>query len=506
MKKAIISIFICLGIFLSINPATEGQTLRAVNFASDVPGITSLDPSFDPDSYSVICQIFDSLVHIDLDGKRLPGLAVSWRLVDDKTYEFKLRQGVTFHNGEVFDAASVKYTYETVIDPASRAGNAWIMNTIAAVEIINPYRIRIKLKHPDGMFLYRLSMFGAIAPVKYIQKVGLEAFKQKPVGTGPFSFVEWRKNDKIVLKKYEKYWQVGMPTIERLIFKILPENQWMEALKTGQVDVVTNLHPKYIKEIDANPDLKTMKRLVLQGYWVMLKNSGPLANLKVRQAMNYAVDKQKLIQVQGSGLGKPLVSLGKKGEIGKNPSLAGYPYNPAKAKQLMVESGYDGGFTLKALTISQATDLSHALVEDLAKIGITVNLEVVSRPEWAKRIIMGKIQGNPYDGDMAINLVDNPIIDMAFHAGLFLASPSPWSLTKDETFDKKYQYALFMAAFEKHINALKLLDKYIHDKALMLFTFQPERVFALRKGVTLPGIGINGHIDYIVFSQAQVSQ
>ncbi len=103
---------------------------------------------------------------------------------------------------------------------------------------------------------------------------------------------------------------------------------------------------------------------------------------------------------------------------------------------------------------------------------------------------------------MAINLVDNPIIDLAFHAGLFLASPSPWSLMTDPTFDKKYMFALYMANLKKHLQSLRDLDKYIHDNAMMIFTFQPERIFAMRKGINLPKIGINGHVDYYIFSQA----
>lgn len=126
----------------------------------------------------------------------------------------------------------------------------------------------------------------------------------------------------------------------------------------------------------------------------------------------------------------------------------------------------------------------------------------MSRPDFAKRVVVGKITGHPYEGDMAIDLVDNPIIDMSFHAGLFLASSSPWALLNDPAYDKKFLWTQLMADPAQHISALQALDQYIHDQALMLFTIQPVRMFAMKKEVTIPGIGLNGHIDYVVFSEA----
>ncbi|MGO9018214.1 MAG: ABC transporter substrate-binding protein [Syntrophobacteraceae bacterium] len=494
-----------LVLMLALAPATAlwAKTLKVASFTADVPAITSLDTSFDPDSYIIITQIFDSLVHIDLDGKRTPALATSWTLVDDTTYEFELRKGVKFHNGEEFDAQAVKYTYETIVDPKTKAGNAWIMNTIKEVEIIDPFKVRIKLTHPDGLFLYRLNLFGSIAPPKYIREVGLDGFNKKPVGTGPFKFVSWDKGKEIVLAKNPGYWKEGVPNYDELVFKILPQDKWADALVAGDVDLITDVPPGDISKTEANTNLKTMHRLVLQSYWVLLKNQGPLADVRVRQALNYAVNKDRLIKAQGGGHGAAMASLGMQKEVGQNTELAPYAYDPEKAKSLLAEAGYSNGFTLKAISISEAGPLNATIREDLSKVGVNVDLEAVSRPEWAKKVIVGKMQGTPYPGDMAINLVDNPIVDMAFHAGLFLASPSPWSFLNDPEFDKKFQWALFMASPDKHVPALRTLDQYIHDQALMLFTFQTDRYFAMKKDVTVSNVGLNGHIDYVVFSEAK---
>ena len=503
MKRKQLCFWLVLIMALLPGAALRAKTLKVASFVSDVPGITSLAPTFDPDSSTVFTQIFDSLVHIDLDGKRIPALATSWNLVDDTTYEFELRKGVKFHNGEDFDADAVKYTYETIINPDMKMGCAWILNTIKEVEVIDPFRVMIRLKHPDGLFLYRLSMFGSIAPPKYIKEVGLDGFNKNPVGTGPFKFVAWNKGKDIVLAKNPNYWKEGVPVYDELVFKILPQDKWVDGLISGDLDLITDVPPKDIARVEANSDLKTVHRLVLQSYWVLLKNQGPLADVRVRKALNYAINKEELIKAQGGGYGAPMASLGMQREVGRNPDLTPYPYDVEKAKSLLAEAGYPNGFPLKAISIAEAAPLNAAIREDLSKIGVNVEIETVTRPEWALKVVVGKMNGAPYKGDMAINLVDNPIIDMAFHAGLFLDSSSPWAFLNDPAFDKKFEWALLMASMDKHVPALQSLDQYIHDEALMLFTFQTERFFAMKKDVTIPNIGLNGHIDYGVFSEAK---
>lgn len=501
MGKFVGCVFACF--IIMISGPLKAKTLRVAAFGDDVPGITSLDKGFDPDSYSVIAQIFDSLVAIDLKGKLVQGLSTSWKRIDPKTYEFELRKNVRFHNGEAFTAECVKFTYETVINPENKTGNAWILSSIAGVDVLDPHTVRIHLHHPDGMFLYRLSMFGSIAPVGYIKEKGMAGFLANPVGTGPFSFAGWDRGKEIVLKKNPDYWEKGIPMYDELIFKIIPEDRWVDALKKDRVDVVTRIPPDRIKDVMSDGRFKTMQQTVLQGYWIMLRNKGPLADINVRKAVNHAVNKENLIRIQNGGIGTPLKSLGKRGEIGRNPGLKGYAYNPVTARILLEKAGYKEGFKLKAITIKDAEPLSNAVKEDLLKIGIDLELEVVSRSEWARKVILGKMAGRPYDVDMAITLADNPIVNLAFHAGLFLTSGGPWSLMNDPRFDKLFREALSRSPERAHISALQELDKYIHDQAMMLFTFQPRQVFAMKKDIMIPGVGISGHVDYFVFSHAR---
>ncbi len=146
------------------------NTLKVAYFSQDVPSIVPLSPAFDPDSYSVITQIFDSLVYFDLDGQIHPGLALNWEMLTATRWQFTLRPGVKFHNGEDFDGKAVKFTYDYVLKPQNKADNAWILNTIKQIEVDdrNPLRVTIETHKPDPMFLNRLTMFGSICPPDYI--------------------------------------------------------------------------------------------------------------------------------------------------------------------------------------------------------------------------------------------------------------------------------------------------------------------------------------------------
>lgn len=480
------------------------KSVRIVNFAADLPGLSTFDQSFDPDSYSVMTQIFDGLIHNDLNGKMVPGLAESWQQVDTVTYEFKLRKGVVFHDGSPFTAEDVKFTIETVLAPATKSGSAWVLGTIAGVSAVNPHTVRVKTKHPDGMLLHRLTMFGLISSKTYVKKVGMAAAKKKPVGTGPFKFSRHMKGKEYVLTANKNYWRKGIPAYDKLVFKIIPEDKWADALLNNEVDIAPNLSGKKGMVVVKNPNLRIQKRLVLQSYWVLLKNKGPLADVRVRKALNMALNKKDLIKFGDGGNGKPQASLGKKGEFGYNDTLKPYPYNPAEAKKLLTEAGFGSGLKLKMIAADITANVAKIIKAQLAKVGVTIDMEVVSRPEWAKRVVVGKITGRPYDGDLAVNLVDNPIINQAFHSGLFLSSQSPWAQLNSPDFDKKFIWALTADNLNEHQSRLKELDKYIYDNALLLFTFQRIRTVGLNKAVELPGISINGHIDFFMLSDIKV--
>ncbi|MCP4895822.1 MAG: ABC transporter substrate-binding protein [bacterium] len=503
-----------MGLFFQAQAAlaqSGGNTLRVAYFSNDVPSIDPLSPAFDPDSYAVVTQIFDSLVFLDLDGKIRPGLATGWRRTSDTSWEFTLRKGVQFHNGERFDGRAVKFTYDFALDPENQAGNAWILSSIASVELTpdDPFKVIIHTHFPDGMFLNRFSMFGSICPPDYFRKVGRKGFAAHPVGTGPYRFSRWHHGRFIELERNHSYWDESIPRIERVRFEILPQDQWLDAFLEGRVDFVPNLAgnqtTRLMKESRGNATI--LKRLVLSGYWVLIRNEGPLADLRVRKALNYSLNKEALVRFADYGNAKALASLGKQGEFGANPDLSPYPYEPETARRLLAEAAVATPLTLTAIVADIALPVAKIMRHDFAHVGINLKLQVAPRAEWAQQVVGHKIlHGHPPDYDLAINLVDNPIHNLAFHAGLFLHSPSPWALLVDPEFDARYEEALQTVQSDLHQARLEELDRYIHENALMVFTTQRVITAAVRKGVVIPQFSLNGHVDYLVLSTARMSQ
>ncbi len=477
-----------------------------VLFSADVPSLSSLHSSFDPDSYSLMSQIYDSLIHHDLNGKLVPGLATSWKIISECSIEFTLREGVFFHDGSPFTAEDVYFTYKKIIDPNTKSGTFWILSVIKDIEIISTHKVRIHTHNPDGMLLRRLSMFGLISSKNYFQKVGFEKAITHPVGTGPFKFISHSPGQEYILQKNPVYWRENIPQFEYLNIQILPELDWADALVRGKVNFVPYLSGSLETSLSKFKQVKIQKGEVLLAPWVALRNRGPLQDIRVRKALNHALDREALIKTVEHGNGIPMASLGLKGSTGTLAKLKPYSYDIKKAKALLREAGYEKGFSLRAIASDVSARVARFIQDELKLISVNLILEVVPRPEWARRVVLGKVTGKPYDGDMWINVVDNPIYTLAFHAGLFLSSKSPWSLLEDNEFDRLFVEAMKLVEPTKHEQALSNLDNYIYENALMLFTYQQIRTMGVSESIELPGLPKNGHVDFFLLSDMKLSK
>ncbi|TQV74082.1 ABC transporter substrate-binding protein [Aliikangiella marina] len=500
---------IVLGLLLGLSGHLDASELKIAYFAQDPPSIVPLSPAFDPDSYTVIAQIFDGLVYLDLNGHFQPGLATSWQPLTDTRWVFRLRRGVKFHNGEDFNAQAVKFTFDYILNPENQAGNNWIFSSLESVETVpqDPYVVIFNTKFPDGLFLNRLNLFSSICPPKYIQEHGIEHFQQYPVGTGPYQFESWLSNQSIRLKKNPNYWQKGLPHIDYLNYVIVKTNDWLAGFEDGTLDFIPNLSGNNTGKLmrQSVNQARIIKRPVLASYFVLLKNQGALASLDVRKALNHAINKDDIIRFADFGNALPMSSIGKSGEFGANPQLTPYEYSPRKARTLLKNSGVTLPIKLKALVADTAVPAAKIIQQNLKVIGVDLTLEIVSRTEWSNRVVIHKIKtGQRPDYDMVINFVDNPMFNLAFHAGLFLESGSPWSLLDSPEFDKRFTYALQVVDLSEHEKRLQALDKYVHDNALLLFTTQKIITAAVRKKFDITEYNTTGHLNYEVLTRAKV--
>ena len=279
---------------------------------------------------------------------------------------FKLRRGVSFHNGEPFDADAVKFSIERYLDPATGYPGLFFVNSISRVEVRDSHTVDIITKYPDAILLNRLAGLVLMVPPQYIKEKGAEYFAQNPVGTGAFIFKEWEKGSHVKLSANKNYWLKGFPKVGGLVFKFIPYEKQLEALFSGKVDLLTDLPGTQTLKVKANPRLTVLKKASFYTMPFALNlSSGPLSNLYVRKALNHAINKEGLIRYDLLGNGSPIATLSMPGEIGHNPLLKPYEYNLPKARTLLTEGGYPNGFALEFLVKRNAERAAKIVASDL---------------------------------------------------------------------------------------------------------------------------------------------
>ncbi|MGL4971272.1 MAG: ABC transporter substrate-binding protein, partial [Cetobacterium sp.] len=378
MKKKIL-LLSALAIFLgnSLNALANKDTLIVAQGAD----AKVLDPhaTNDQPSSRVAGQIYDSLVKQDTNMNIIPGLAESWTQIDDTTTEFKLRNGVKFHNGEALTADDVKFTLDRM---KTSPQVSHIIKAIDSVEVIDENTVRVKTDKPFGALLSHLSHTAASILNREAVEKGGAAYGQNPVGTGPYRFVSWQAGDRITLQANPDYYLGKAPT-EKVIFRSIVEgtNRTI-GLETGEVDIAYDLEPVDKEMVKTLPTLDYVEEPSLSMAYIGFNvNKEALKDKKVRQAISYGLNVQDIIDVayQGSGA-KANSPIGPK-VFGYNPDAKGYDYNPEEAKELLKEAGYEKGLKLKLWTNDNPTrrDIAVIAQDQLKQIGIDVTIETL---EW----------------------------------------------------------------------------------------------------------------------------
>lgn len=368
----------------------------------------SLDGSIvtDGESLKIAHQVFDSLLEYKEGTTEVQGsLAESWKVSDDGLkYTFKLRQGVKFHDGTDFNADAVVFNFTRWSNPKSEykfEGDSFDYydsmfgpdgkRVIKEVKAIDPSTVEFTLNQPQAPFLQNLAMtsFGIASPTAIKEKK--ENFKNEPVGTGPFVFKEWKRNDSITLEKNASYWKEGLPKLNKVIVRSIPDNSArFNALQNGEIDLMEDLSPDDLATLESNPSLHKIERPANNvGYVGFNLKKKPLDNVKVRQALNHAVNKQAIIDAFFAGQAEPAVNPLPSSLWGYNDTVKDYEYDLEKAKQLLAEAGYPNGLpnelTFYAMPVSRpympdGKKVAEVIQADFEKIGVKVKIE---SPEWA---------------------------------------------------------------------------------------------------------------------------
>jgi len=455
---------------LVIALATQPAAIDPINAPSVVEG-------------NVANQMFDSLIWINDDGEIEPALAESWTVSDDgNVYTFTLRQGVTFHNGEEFNADAVKFTWEAGKNPE----NAYFdqFELASDVRVVNSYTIEIEAPEPNALFLVQVGQWPMLPP-EYYTEVGFEGFAKAPVGTGAFKLVEWVQGDRIVLERFDDYWREGYPLLDRVVFRPITESSTRAAaIRTGDVDIVNRLSPTDAISLDGAPGVELVEYPNNRVYYIAFNNltSGvgqPTENVLVRQAMNYAVDKQGIIDALFEGKGAVPTALLVSGDVGYDDAVEPYAYDPQKAKDLLAEAGFGDGFSIGMACPSDAytnfSEVCEAVAAQLGEVGINAQLDVMESGSFWD--LESTKQLPPMFGDSwSANSNEPSAYDRLFGAlGGDDASYSSWS---DPMIDDLLAKVLTTLDDTARAQVFTDIQLQLHDDPPFIYLYQPITIEA----------------------------
>ncbi len=366
--------------------------------------LTTLDPQvgYDWQNWSVIKSIFDGLMDYKPGTTELePDLAESYTVSDEGlTYTFKLRDGVKFHNGRAMTSADVKYSFERAVSPATQSpGGGYFgmiggydevaggkATTLSGIETPDDKTVIFKLSRPDATFLHLMAInFGFIVPKEEVEKAGAD-WGKKPVGTGAFKFVEWAPGQNIKLERNKDYFRAGVPYLDNLTFEFGQDpTVAVLRLKKGEVDIVGDgLPPAQFTEVMADPankDLIAVGDQLQTGYVTMNVTQPPFDNLKVRQAVNMAINKDRVVRLinnRAVPANQPLPPA----MPGYNSANTGYAYDPEAAKKLLAEAGVGEISTeLYAMNVDPNPRIAQSIQQDLAAVGIKAEIRSLAQAE-----------------------------------------------------------------------------------------------------------------------------
>lgn len=323
---------------------------------------------------AMMAQVYSALVTTDEDYNIVCDAAESYELIDDCTYKFTLKKGIKFHDGEEMTTEDVKYTMDTI---RAEGADYKLKSDFSFVycEPIDDYTMYIKTDEPNASTLLRLNYI-KIIPKHYVEKVGDSEFNAKPIGSGPYRMVEWNKDASIKLEAFSDYFG-GKPVADELICKVIPEaSARIAALEAGEVDLISAVTTSQIARLNSLDNIEVVSKPTTRTAYFTMNSFGdsPVTDVKVRQAINMAIDRDTLVQGVLDGYGQACDSLALSMFEGYDESVQGYKYDPEAAKALLAEAGYPNGFEVEMegsfSGLSNAADIAQAVGAQLAEVGI----------------------------------------------------------------------------------------------------------------------------------------
>jgi peptide/nickel transport system substrate-binding protein len=468
--------------------APDGQMTWAVHI-SLAP--TWFDPAETPGigtPFMILYALHDALVKPMPGNAMAPSLAESWTASKDGlTYEFVLRPGVRFHNGELVTADDVKFSFERYRGAAARL----LKERVPVVEVVDARRVRFRLKEPwpDFMTYYGSLATGAgwVVPRKYLEKVGDDGFKKAPVGAGPYRFVSFNPGIELVLEAHEQYWR-KVPSVKRLVFKAVPdETTRLAMLKRGEADVVYLLQSELAEEARRTTGLTLRPTPIVSTHWIVFLDQwdpkSPWADRRVRLAANHAIDRQAMNDAITLGFSRVTWSvIPQSFDFYWQPPA--YAHDPARAKQLLAEAGYPGGFDAGDLWCEPATaTMSEAAANYLQAVGIRTRLRPLERAAFFKTYQEKKLKNLAYS-------ISGAFGNAAIRLETFVAAGGPYVYGSYPDIDGLFREQAAELDRKRREATLHRIQQLVHDKAMYAPIWELGFIHAQGPRVAEAGLGL----------------
>jgi peptide/nickel transport system substrate-binding protein len=456
-------------------------------------------------SRSVMMNYAEGLVELDKDNNFVPCLARGWRWVDERTIEFRLRQGVFFHNGEPFNAEVVRINWEAYNRLKTPLFPGFLSIADGTVfDMVNEYTVRFTFPEPDGLALVRFRWFSQFAPAFFVGHKFVELrwgylLEPGPWGTGPFELVEGsiapgKLSDRVVLEAYERYWDSRYPKVKTLIFDNTLLKDREEAMRLcreteGEADIVSFIRPLDTLKVATSSFAKVVKSQDFTQTHSAInqrKKNSKWRDIRLRKALNHALNREELLKYGAKGNAFNLGGHIPPGARGHNPNLTIYTYDTTKAKSLLAEAGYPNGFEMTLIT-PEAQKLEAQVMKSMyERIGLKVKLEVFPWPVWLRKVWcpteeLAKKQ--EWDVSVCYN-TDWPGHSGAAHLVYpFLDSSGIRWIDYDPVYEKMWKDMAGTVDEKEQDDKMRQMEQYIYDRAYAVFIYSPLNLYAVNKEV-----------------------
>jgi len=435
-----------------------------------IPGKINVgSPSLEP--------IVEHFLRVDKTGRMIPHLIEAWEYSEDGLQlTLHVREGIKFHDGADFNAEAAKWN---LIKAREHHGR---LKVISSVDLIDDYQILLKMENYDNTFLPNLAFSsGFVLSPRAYETYGEEYCMVHPVGTGPFKFVSYEPDVKIVAARFDNYWQKGKPYLDGI--EMLYANEMKTAvnmLKGGKVDVVVNINGESAAELKAGGYVVKALPWNMEGLLPdSLNADSVLADKRVRQAIEYAIDRPAIVKTLGHGYWHPLTQLATEAVYGYDPSVEGRPYNPAKARQLLAEAGYPNGFRIKLIG-GEGTELLKVftMVQTyLAEVGIKAEIEIADPALW-KQYRADK----PWHNAMLFrHFSSDP--NFTWTTSVLHSSNIYGETSVLRNFDSKIDESLQARDYEILVKTTRKVVKHIYDEAIVIPLMVDSSIAAMNSRV-----------------------